>query len=340
MSKLTHMMLREVMKDIEPHGKTAKTYINAVKNNFDPWAKEHCIKNLRQVDRIVIQDYADHLKSSGYSPATIHTYISPICKAVHISMFEIVKPRRTSGAITRGRGGDVGRRGRADAKKEENKRLVHAAKAIGIRRDEYSRLRGRDLSREADGYLYVHVKKGKGGKEQYQRILPEHEKVVLGLFGKTEPDKYVFSKAEIDRSQSINLHGYRADVAKEAYEYYKHRIDSEPGYKKVLRRQLIERFADSHITSRQKNDGSVGKRETFGSKISSFKGNKSFERALHNFKREMDMSGEYVTRSDNRRRCQAKGIPWKFDRTALLAVSVFHLSHWRNDVTVTNYLTW
>ena len=35
---------------------------------------------------------------------------------------------------------------------------------------------------------------------------------------------------------------------------------------------------------------------------------------------------------------RAAGVPTEYSRLALLAVSVFHLSHWRLDVTVTNYL--
>lgn len=33
-----------------------------------------------------------------------------------------------------------------------------------------------------------------------------------------------------------------------------------------------------------------------------------------------------------------KGLLTEYNRLALMAVSVFHLSHWRLDVTVSNYL--
>ena len=33
-----------------------------------------------------------------------------------------------------------------------------------------------------------------------------------------------------------------------------------------------------------------------------------------------------------------KGLPLEYDRMALMMTSVFHLSHWRNDVTVINYM--
>ena len=40
----------------------------------------------------------------------------------------------------------------------------------------------------------------------------------------------------------------------------------------------------------------------------------------------------------SKQRAMELGRPTSYDRLALLAVSVFHLSHWRLDVTVSNYM--
>lgn len=46
----------------------------------------------------------------------------------------------------------------------------------------------------------------------------------------------------------------------------------------------------------------------------------------------------YLLRGENREKAIRLGLPTEYNRLALMAVSVFHLSHWRLDVTVTNYL--
>ena len=51
-----------------------------------------------------------------------------------------------------------------------------------------------------------------------------------------------------------------------------------------------------------------------------------------------DAEKPYKLRGDNRRRALEEGRPVEYDRLALLAVSAFDLSHWRVDVTVSNYM--
>ena len=52
----------------------------------------------------------------------------------------------------------------------------------------------------------------------------------------------------------------------------------------------------------------------------------------------MKVTGNYILRGNNRKLAKKHGLPMKYDSLALLAVSIFHLSHWRHDVTVANYL--
>ena len=53
---------------------------------------------------------------------------------------------------------------------------------------------------------------------------------------------------------------------------------------------------------------------------------------------ERRVCGEYRARGKNRIKAEKNGLPVVYDRLAVMAVSVFHLSHWRCDVTVDNYL--
>ena len=48
--------------------------------------------------------------------------------------------------------------------------------------------------------------------------------------------------------------------------------------------------------------------------------------------------GEYFIRGKNKKLALEKGLPIVYDRLALMAVSIYHLSHWRLDVTVSNYM--
>ena len=50
------------------------------------------------------------------------------------------------------------------------------------------------------------------------------------------------------------------------------------------------------------------------------------------------IDGIYYLRGLNRKLALEHNLPVAYNRLALMAVSVFHLSHWRLDVTVCNYI--
>ena len=54
--------------------------------------------------------------------------------------------------------------------------------------------------------------------------------------------------------------------------------------------------------------------------------------------KEHEVQGTYRIRGANRERAEKLGLPIEYNRLAVMAVSVFHLSHWRTNVTVANYL--
>ena len=100
---LQHALLGRAMKEKE-NNNTETLYKKRIKI-FVKWAKEQGYKKPEDITKDVVQEYERALEDApeGYAPATIHTYLSPVCAAAGVSMREIRKPKRTAGAITRGR---------------------------------------------------------------------------------------------------------------------------------------------------------------------------------------------------------------------------------------------
>lgn len=102
----------------------------------------------------------------------------------------------------------------------------------------------------------------------------------------------------------IDLHHLRAVQTQRAYQYYFDRLRREPGYQEQLEQEIKTRWR-KYNKQRWKQ---------------------------HEFE------GVYRLRGINKELTRQLGRPTGYDRLAVLAVSIFHLSHWRNDVTVNNYL--
>lgn len=278
---------------------------------FAAYCKNHGVKRPDQLqgrEKELLQAYEKELEASGYSASTIHRRLAAPCKATRISMSEIEKPKRTSGKITRSRNEKANRQGKREIEDERYSRLVTFQKAVGIRRAELARLTATDLTTDESGYLCVYVAKGKGGKRQLQRILPEDEKSVIEIFRGVNPDQKLFSADEMNNK--IDLHGIRREQAQRAYKYYCDRLKNEPGYKYQCRKELAARYKEFHDAGA------------------------SNKRFLHDIMNEEP----YKLRGENRQKAIEQGKETEYNRLALMMVSVFHLSHWRLDVTVTNYL--
>lgn len=302
--------------------------IKAITKKFADWVKmdgRYTRRDLFTTDkgknraREALQDYQRYLsveyrKANGgkLSPATVHTYLAYACTALGVSMAEIKKEARTADTITRSRrsSGTQNSRGDREAKSPRFERLVTFQNAVGLRRGELEALTPADLVRDESGYICIHVKGGKGGKEQLQRILPTHEAIVTEIM--SAGGNTVFSEEEM--KNKIDLHGMRAMHGMECYRYYASRLESDPAYKEQLRHELRARYF------------AFNKKPT----------------AQHRHKFEKDITNEtpYRLRRNEKNYAIAErdGKPVIYNRLALMAVSVLHLSHWRLDVTVTNYV--
>lgn len=277
--------------------KSERQYKNhAIK--FGLWCKEKY--KCRHFDdcKSHIQDYADYLTKEGYSASTIHTYLAAVCRVWGVDMGTVQKPERHVSQNTRSRGRKAVDK-RKDAQREASPRLYDFAAKVGLRRREYLRLYGNSLVADESGYPSIRVK-GKGGKIQYQRILPTDIQFICSYFTDKDADECIFDRKEL--TNKIDLHHLRASQAKRAYLYYLDAI-RDPAFKAQLIRELEARF---EANGRQLNHDQI--------------------------------DGKYYLRGLNRKFAREHNLPTAYNRLALMAVSVFHLSHWRLDVTVCNYI--
>ena len=308
--QIKHLELsRKEKKDTPMLKKTENQYKkHALK--YAEWAKS--IYRCKTLDdcKEHIQDYSNYLTASGKTPSTTHTYLVGICRVLDVPLEDINKPIRIVAKNTRSRGAKAVDE-RKDADREASPRLYDFASVVGIRRNEYLHLRPDDLVVDDFGNPCILVRKGKGGKQQLQRILPEELPTIQEVFQHPADERHLFSKAEL--TNKIDLHHLRALRAQRMYKYYLEHIQSEKGY----REQLISEIKHTW----EKDDDA---REENGYHPKRWK--------------DCKVNGNYVLRGHNRELALKNGLPVSYDRLALLAVSVYHLAHWRHDVTVANYL--
>lgn len=288
---------------------TEKQYRNhAIK--FANWCKEQYGCRMLEECSTHVQDYADFLVAQGRTPSTIHTYLAGICRICGVPLADIQKPIRVVADNTRSRGTKAVDE-RKDAGREVSPRLYDFASIVGIRRNEYLHLTPDDLVFDDFGHPCVLVRKGKGGKRQLQRILPDELPAIKAVFDNPANEEHLFSRDEL--KNKIDLHHLRALRAQKMYRYYLDRIETETGYRAQLTSEI--RHVWEQDDEARKSNGYRAKRWS-----------------------DMKVTGNYILRGNNRKLAQKHGLPMKYDRLALLAVSIFHLSHWRHDVTVANYL--
>lgn len=312
--------------------RTKRVYLRGT-DNFISFLKKYKIKN-DVIDVELIQKYADDLMSSpkGYSASTIHSYLAPICAYATIDMGEIRKPRRTANRITKGRIKDERSQGERELDMERFQRLIKFQKAVGIRRNELKNLQTNDLITK-NGKYFVVVRRGKGGKMQQQMILDKDVALVKSIF--YEKDNLfddnesftdnVFSQKEM--TNKIDLHALRRVHSKDFYNFFdekfkelikKNDLKKLEILKNNMRAELLETFKNAHSEMMIKKPN-------------------SFEKKLKKFKFDMD-DRPYILRGANLQKAKGLGLNTEYNRLLLMYTSVFALSHWRLDVTVTNYI--
>ena len=298
-SKYKHNLTRQSYKD------HYKMFIDFCRKEYRCTTKEECGEH--------IQDYSNFLQKNGKSASTIHTYIAPVCVYHGVPMKDIDKPKRKVSETKRSREReDKYKRPDQQYSNPEYKLVADFQSCVGIRRAELKKLRLDALKQDESGQWCVEVRKGKGGKYQLQRILPDDLEFISKYFTTPNSSERLFK--DEDFSDNMDYHHLRALQAQRAYQYYHDliykedgSIDSKAAYK--LRGELMARW---YAYNKDKN----GKARKFPIN---------------------DTKGIYKLRGDNRRFALEHGLPVEYDKLCVMAVSIFHLSHWRLD-TLTNYL--
>ena len=319
--------------DMQDHH-SENTYRQGTKS-FCGWlAEKYGIKYEGQLDKSyadLIKEFAYDLVSGAccqrsgkkYSAATISTYVKGACHAYGVDFKKInadpdgkpVLPRRTAGSIIKGtdRGNpDANPQGRRELYMSKYSRFVELARVTEVRRGELTEIRGRDLTTDESGHLCIAVT-GKNGKYTLQRILPWEQATIREIFAGVKPKQFVLTKDEC--VNKIDVHYIRAQRCQAAYDYYERLIAA--GGADQLRQEMIDRFDALHINGDAKKDVAA---------------RKEFLRIMNNEK-------TFYMRGENKRVAQSHGRPTAYNRLAFLCVSVFHLSHWRIDVTRVNYMS-
>lgn len=291
---------------------TRNAYIKHFKR-FAKWAQiKYKCKNPEQC-RTHIQDYVDWLVRQGKTASTIHTYIAPVCGYYKINMSEIKKPIRYTCDITRGRSRDS-KYDRTDQQYDNGKYkyVAEFQSMVGIRRAELMRLTNDCFVKDESGYNCIYVRRGKGGKLQLQRILPDDVEKVKAYFTTPGTGK-LFTQDQF--SGHMDYHRLRALQAQRAYRYYYSITHTDDP---VANKQAVERLTKEIIARWNKyNLNQNGKSRYL-----------DIEKKLR---------GTYKLRRTNRDFAVKNKLPTEYDRLAVMCVSIFHLSHWRLD-TLCNYL--
>ena len=288
------------------HDSTRKQYIAHAKAYIKYCRTVHGVKNFESCISYV-QEYSDHLCQQGYSASTVHTYMAAVCAVWNIKLDTIQKPIRHTAEYIRGRKTQVTGVNN-DLNDPKWSYLVEFQRVVGIRREELRKLKGGDFAYDESGQPCVVVRKGKGGKLQYQRIDPDKEEFIRKYFDKVTKDERIFPKELFDND--LNLHSLRADCAKAYYFKTLEKINADSQYAVQLEQEIRARWK-LYCTDKQ---GRVKRL------------------------RAKDINGWYTLRGKNRELAVSKGMPVRYHKMALLATSIFKLSHWRNDVTVASYI--
>ena len=307
-STVTQLIMADVDQKLSTHAHdlTRKQYRRQVKQ-YVKFCREQY--NCRTFDECKnhIQNYSDFLQKQGYAASTIHTYLAAICNVFEVGLASIQKPIRYVSQYTRGR-----ERKDIDAANDLNNPrwsyLIEFQRRVGIRRDELMRLKGKDFVIDESGHFCVYVARGKGGKKQMQRIADRDVAFIKSYFDAVAPNESVFEEKYF--KNDLNLHKLRAECAKRYYYDQLEKIRSDQSYKRILEHEIRCRWETTNFNQNGKPKP-IPKEELFGI---------------------------YTLRGKNRQYALEKGLDIHYEKLALLATSMFKLSHFRNDVTITSYL--
>ena len=221
-------------------------------------------------------------------------------------MSDIQKPIRHTACYKRGRKNESVIKSR-DLDDLTWSHLVEFQRRVGLRRAELLKITGKDLVQDESENLCIKVK-GKGGKLQLQLVDKEDVDFIKTYFENKKDDEKIFEKEEFNNN--LNLHFLRAECAKKYYIKTLKRLREDENYEELLINQIKKRWDKYNL----KENGTP----------------KPFDYSK--------FLGYYYLRGKNRKLAKQMGGCIKYNKLAVLATSIFKLSHWRLDVTINSYL--
>ena len=200
-------------------------------NQFAVFAKKQGCKSLDQA-RKVVPDYVQSLIDSGKSGYSVRTAASAIGKiyGVDYGSFGVQIPERRRNEITNNRGVSKAVE-RGHVSKEMVEKYGAILRCIGLRRSEALLARGTDLIKK-DGTFYIHVPRGKGGKERtaiIQGTTAEIEAVVQKF---KEAGKGHVWQAGIPKD--VPVHRFRAEYAARVYKAAARPVEALRGHDRYI----------------------------------------------------------------------------------------------------------
>lgn len=191
-----------------PYIYSVRTFDNYLHNcyTYADWVKS-THPDCKKIDdaKQYVPEYLNHCKDKNLSAWTIRAYASALAK--------LYRCKSTDFAV------DYPERRRADIKRdriapdketiEKNKDIIDFCTGTGLRAHELRSVHPKDIYKSADGHLYVHVEKGKGGKKREAQVLKEFEPVVMRLAATKKSNEKIFR----DVPDDSKLHYFRSMYA-------------------------------------------------------------------------------------------------------------------------------
>lgn len=290
------------------HDLTKSSYKRNFKK-FVEFCREKGFRNLEEA-RGSIQEYYDSLNEK-YSVSSCHTFLAPVTKFYGISMAKIRKPeKRVWANYTKGRVKKTDKyRTYSDINHPKWKELVEFQRRCGVRRNELLNLCGGDWREETDEdgnvNFYVHIRRGKGGKQSDYLIKPSDVDLIKSYFKNKNENERIFNP-ELFKND-LNLHKLRAKHAEDMYYYYLNKISENPEYRKTLERLIVKKWNEGNINPKTGKPKRLDPRE---------------------------LTGLYHLRGKTREKAIKLGKPVTYDRLCLKASSCLNLGHYRTNISV------
>lgn len=196
--------------------KTFENYLDTART-FADWCKERGVGKDFEKAKALTSEFIKTRIERGYSPWTIKKDVAALRKIFGRDVCrDIELPRRSTYEITRSRDDSYNK-----VIYERNKDIVDFCRGTGLREKELLLVRGRDIY-EREGRLFVHVERGKGGREREVPVLREYEQRVREIVQERGEDRLFKS---ID--ERIDVHGLRREYAKERYKELERELGRE-----------------------------------------------------------------------------------------------------------------